>query len=346
MSAIPPLTLEERWVIVALSTRAGWKQKRIATNIGCAQSEVSSVISKYNQTGDVVDKPRSGRPSLLPIEDKENNIISHTIRTKRKAKAKDIQRAVAEELEITISVRTIRDIRKQLGYRAVHYRRRPVMSENTRRTRYEYALQNLDNEWQDIIFTDECMFCLTDEHETIWKKPEEPPIQKPVVDYPAKFMIWGGIHWRGTTRLCFIDGGVDQHAYQQILQNYIINDDLSDRWKLLQDGAPAHKAHSTLDFAERQGVDLVQNPPSSPDLNPIEKVWNWMKEKINSLSIYPATKEELKQLVQKYWDEIPLHTIRQFIRHNETVVNDIVLAGGAAIAESNRHRKHKLLKVR
>ena len=46
----------------------------------------------------------------------------------------------------------------------------------------------------------------------------------------------------------------------------------------LQDGAPCHKAKIvTAWFAERQEITLIKWPGNSPDLNPTENVWNWMK---------------------------------------------------------------------
>ena len=48
----------------------------------------------------------------------------------------------------------------------------------------------------------------------------------------------------------------------------------------MQDGAPSHTAALILqDFKER-GVYVIMWPPYSPDLNPIEICWNWMKDYI------------------------------------------------------------------
>jgi transposase len=34
-------------------------------------------------------------------------------------------------------------------------------------------------------------------------------------------------------------------------------------------------------------------PPSLPNLNPIEKVWRWMKEELKKLAFVPKNKEDL-----------------------------------------------------
>jgi len=55
-------------------------------------------------------------------------------------------------------------------------------------------------------------------------------------------------------------------------------------------------------------------PPSSPDLNPIEKVWRWMKARITEMKPFPMIIDELKAAVQALWDEMDPC---MFIRHIE-----------------------------
>jgi len=40
----------------------------------------------------------------------------------------------------------------------------------------------------------------------------------------------------------------------------------------MQDNAPCHKANSILEFLEENHVPIMQWPPQSPDLNPIENL--------------------------------------------------------------------------
>ena len=45
----------------------------------------------------------------------------------------------------------------------------------------------------------------------------------------------------------------------------------------MQDGAPGHSAAFTREELRLRGVELIFWPAYSPDLNPIEMVWNKMK---------------------------------------------------------------------
>ena len=51
------------------------------------------------------------------------------------------------------------------------------------------------------------------------------------------------------------------------------------RLVLIWDNAPCHVA-KLVTAAARLGMDLVKLPGYSPDLNPIERLWDWMREEV------------------------------------------------------------------
>lgn len=56
---------------------------------------------------------------------------------------------------------------------------------------------------------------------------------------------------------------------------------------VIWDGAPWHRAKSVQAKAKELGVELVRLPGYSPDLNPIEGLWKWMREEVTQMCCYP-----------------------------------------------------------
>lgn len=79
-------------------------------------------------------------------------------------------------------------------------------------------------------------------------------------------------------------GGVTARRYIEVIEEYLLpaleNDTL-----FMQDNSQVHRAILVQDwFAERE-IDVLDWPPYSPDMNPIENLWKLLKAKI--IELYP-----------------------------------------------------------
>ena len=93
-------------------------------------------------------------------------------------------------------------------------------------------------------------------------------------------MVWGALSLRGFY-LKIIEGGtVNAEKYCQIVDEFIpyANRLYPEGWILEQDGATPHTARKTMEFFEKNLH--LQWPPNSPDVNPIENVWEILKNAV------------------------------------------------------------------
>ena len=49
-------------------------------------------------------------------------------------------------------------------------------------------------------------------------------------------------------------------------------------WHFIQDSAKSHTAKKTKEYIERNKINFIQLSPKSPDLNPIEQIWAFVKD--------------------------------------------------------------------
>jgi transposase len=71
-----------------------------------------------------------------------------------------------------------------------------------------------------------------------------------------------------------------------------------------------------MEWLTKPKFETVEWPPQSPDLSPIELVWNILKMRLNQLNPKPRTKEEISSamhhLYAKLDDEVRKKTIDTF----------------------------------
>lgn len=94
--------------------------------------------------------------------------------------------------------------------------------------------------------------------------------------------------------------GICSKAYlQEVLQLVIFPlFDTLDGYIFMEDSSKVHKRYTRLPRLEHR-IQGFSWPPSLPDLNPIEKVWHWIKGELNKMPYKPQTKEALIRVIQE-----------------------------------------------
>ncbi|KAG0158920.1 hypothetical protein PDIDSM_6440 [Penicillium digitatum] len=100
---------------------------------------------------------------------------------------------------------------------------------------------------------------------------------------------------------------------------------------VMQDNAPGHSAKETIEYFEELGVCIMAWPAFSPDLNPIESVWNWMKdwieEKYGDQYMTPTT---LRGVVRDAGDAVPEDFLNGLIESMPARCQAVIDAQGGA----------------
>jgi len=79
------------------------------------------------------------------------------------------------------------------------------------------------------------------------------------------------------------------------------------------DDLPAHKDKQTRKVIEEKGAKLIFLPPYSPDLNPIEMVWAWVKASLKTCRA--RTEDAVNKALQMPMDKPPNKAASKYRRH-------------------------------
>lgn len=149
-------------------------------------------------------------------------------------------------------------------------------------------------------------------------------------------MFWGGISYDGRTELVFVPsggrgGGLTAARYiTNILEEHVVPyaGMFDEGFLLMQDNAPCHTARATSSYLREVGIDTMDWPAMSPDLNPIEHVWDCLKRRVRKRNPAPSDVAELKEALLEEWDGIPQDYVRKLIRSMKRRLNCVKKARG------------------
>ena len=142
-------------------------------------------------------------------------------------------------------------------------------------------------------------------------------------------MVWGGIMANSRTNLIFVDGNLNAQQYCDEVLTPVVVPFMAERRDVIfqQDNARPHSARLTREHLELHHINVLPWPAVSPDLSPIEHVWDEMKRRLRKLPErqQPANANQLAQTLQTIWKEIPqeqlLHLVASMRRRCNTVVD-------------------------
>ncbi|GFS57858.1 transposable element Tcb2 transposase [Trichonephila clavipes] len=202
------------------------------------------------------------------------------------------------------------------------YARRPVvcvpLTRQHRTARLQWCREYhnwTEQDWASILFSDESRFSLSSDcrRQLIWResgtayRPEN--IQEKDRYPTCSIMVWAGIMINGRTRLHVVANGTmtGQRYIDEVLLPHFrfFRGAVGDKFVFMDDNATCHRTLAVQDCLDSEGIQRLVWPARSPDLNPIENVWDALERQVAGRNYPPTNKNTLIRALTEEWDKLP-----------------------------------------
>ncbi|UYV82587.1 hypothetical protein LAZ67_22000053, partial [Cordylochernes scorpioides] len=298
--------------------RAGWSIRQIAADTHLGASTVHRLWRRWLEQGNVAIYRNVGATRVTSAR-VDRRILRQAVAAPQ-ATCTAILQHVQDTLDHSISTRTISRRLVANGLHSCRPLRRLPLTPPNRRQRLEWcrARSTWMTEWHRVVFSDESRFCLSSDSRRVrvWRRRGERSNPAAIVERPTVrqrgIMVWGAIAYDSRSPLLRIQGTMTAQRYVDDVLRPVTLPYLQGVPNALyqQDNARPHTAR--ISQQALQDVQMLPWPPYSPDLSPIEHVWDIIGRRLHALP-QPRSEDELWQMVEREWRAIPQDAIRTLI---------------------------------
>jgi transposase len=329
------LTRDQRLQIRTLRG-IGLTYERIASHLKVSYQQVQRACQAEQST----PKKHTGRPSKLSQE-QVDELIAYIRQSRETRRTSYLRLATKVFPHWGVGEYAIRSSLRRAGYRRYIALAKPPLSEANRQKRLDWAREHIQwtpEQWYTVLWSDETWVNGT-RHRKTWvtRQIGEELDETCLVTKRRRnrgWMFWASFSGivKGPSLFWEKDwGSINKKTYCEriipLVHGWIrINPGLL----FMQDNAPGHAAGLTIEELRERDVNSMVWPPFSPDLNPIETLWNWMKDYIQHAygHLENPSYDTLRTIVKEAWEAITIKQLQDLVQTMQQRCQDVIDAEG------------------
>jgi hypothetical protein len=308
-----------------------------------------SCVSRFvcNSMGRQSLGERTGRGRKFKLSLRDERVIKRLIMSGECESAAEIARQ-AENLGLPrVCENTVRNALRRQGLFARVMRKKPFLSKKHKALRLAWARKYRTwtvSDWERVIFSDETkMTVLNSSGRTwCWRGKGTNPFTDKAIKPTRKFgggslMAWGCMSAHGVGNMCRLMTNMNSSVYIEIIDQHLLR---STQWLLphgrapfvLQhDNDPKHTSKKVQEhlgqLSRSHNMTVLDWPPQSPDLNPIEHLWVLLKQRVREGPPIRSV-DALWERMEPAWWSLEASYCRHLVSTMPKRVAAVIEAGG------------------
>lgn len=317
----------------------GRSMRYVARILGVNHSTISRLLERHRATGSHSRRHGQGRKRATNVRD--DRFLRQNALRNRTATSSQLRNDLETVRNVQVSALTVRRRLRDAGLIS----RRPIKApELTRahrvaRLRFARAHENWNiDDWKKVLFSDETRINLKscDGRQRVHRRQGE---RRAAFNFMpnepfgrGSKMFWAGISFDGRTELVPIHArAMNAEFYiENILQVHVMPyaPFIGPDFIFMQDNARPHVARACIEYLNEVRIEVMNWPARSPDLNPIEHLWDTIKRAVKRRLPAPQNVQQLEQVAHHEWENIPQPVIENLIGSMPRRIQAVIRARG------------------
>lgn len=308
-----------------IQLRQGRSTRQVAKDLGVSHGFVTKIYGKDKEN---IPEPKMGRPFKVSQRTKlalKTKFLRNDFDDEGH-KYQEAQGMICSVGEGPVHRETIRRYLRDEQVVARLKPDGPLLTEEHMEARRKFAKDHINwsvEQWKNVMFSDECIirrvgsfgrqwYYSNDEHRL--RHPHH--FKQKKQGGGGRIMIWGCLTYFGVGDMCWVEGNMNADYYEHVLRDYVLK---SRKWFKMDtskfifqhDNSSVHTATSVRNYLKEAKINVMEWPPNSPDINPIERIWAYIKQRLFRYPTRPANLQELFDRVEEIWTSVPTTFIQK-----------------------------------
>lgn len=278
-------------------------------------------LKKFNSTGSVSNITKTGRPRKT--SPKQDQLLARMSIRDPRLTAKALTVEINRVTDQPINVSTVKRRLNHAGLFGRRPSRKPLISHKNRMNRLKFAKEHLhwtSANWSKVLWSDESKFNLFSSDGI--SHVRRPKNQRNHIRYivptvkhgGGSVMVWGCFSRDGVGPLFHIEGKMDAIKYGSIVTENMLpfaRNSMTRGWIYQQDNDPKHTSSYVKGVFKRHKIKVLEWPSQSPDLNPIEHLWEELDRAVRTRNF--TNKHQMKKILEDEWNKLPLTKLTKLV---------------------------------